>query len=106
MRLIDEALSPHLWIYSDNDLTEQQRRDHLVLEALLHLGATVAVSERGLNRDDAGEFGVPELLDEWHKLMTGLSRLLDAAGINGSRVLPPASAKQSATPTPGFHAPR
>ena len=90
MRLIDEAMAAHVWIYDDASLSEQVRRDHLVLEALLHLGATVRVSQRGLGRDEAGEFGVPELLDEWHRLMTGLSKMTIAVGLSGRRMLPPA----------------
>ncbi len=88
LRLMDEALAAHLWIYEDAGLAEQERHDHLVLEALLHLGTTVHVSERGLGNNDAGEFGVPELLAEWHKLMTGISRLLVVAGLDPRRVLP------------------
>ena len=64
MRLIDDALAAHAWIYEDADLSEQDRRDHLVLEALLHLAPAVRVSERGLGRDDAGQGGVPELIEQ------------------------------------------
>jgi len=85
---MDEALATHLWIYEDAGLAEQDRHDHLVLEALLHLGSTVMVSERGLGNSEAGNFGVPELLSEWHKLMTGISRLLVVAGLDPRRVLP------------------
>lgn len=88
LRLMDEALAAHLWIYEDAGLAEQDRHDHLVLEALLHLGSTVMVSERGLGNSEAGNFGVPELLSEWHKLMTGISRLLVVAGLDPRRVLP------------------
>ncbi|MEZ6078888.1 MAG: hypothetical protein R3C56_25405 [Pirellulaceae bacterium] len=90
MRLIDEAMAAHVWIYDDASLSEQTRRDHLVLEALLHLGATVRVSQRGLGRNDEGEFGVPELLDEWHKLMMGLTQMTIAVGLTQRNVLPPA----------------
>jgi len=75
MRLIDLVMSDHIWIYSDTLLDEQDRRDHIALEALLNLGTSVHVSERGIGRNDACEVGVPELLEEWHQLMTGLSRL-------------------------------
>lgn len=88
LRLLDEALGAHLWIYEDAGLGEQDRHDHLVLEALMHLGTTVLVSERGLGNGEASNFGVPELLTEWHKLMTGISRLLVVAGLDPSRVLP------------------
>lgn len=88
MRLIDEALAAHLWIYEDTKLTGQQRRDHIVLEALLHLGATISVSERGINASEAGQFELPGLLEQWHRLMTSLSRLFVAAGLAPQRVLP------------------
>ncbi|MEZ6134744.1 MAG: hypothetical protein R3C53_07535 [Pirellulaceae bacterium] len=88
MRLIDELLAAHAWIYEDETLDEQTRREHLVFEALLHLASEVHVSERGLGRTDAGQFGVPELLDEWHQLMTAVSKLFAAAGIDPDRGLP------------------
>lgn len=88
MRLIDEAMSAHVWIYEDATISESDRRDHLVLEALLHLSPTVQVSQRGLERNEAGEFGVPELLDQWHRLMTGLSAMTLAVGLQGRRLLP------------------
>ncbi|QDS87488.1 hypothetical protein EC9_16670 [Rosistilla ulvae] len=88
MRLMDEAMAAHAWIYDDADLSEQDRRDHLSLEALLHLSSTVRVSECGLGRSDAGQFEVPMLLDQWHRLMTGVSRLFVSAGLEPRRVLP------------------
>ncbi len=94
LRLLDEALAAHLWIYEDAGLAEQERHDHLVLEALMHLGTTVLISERGLGNGEAGNFGVPELLAEWHKLMTGISRLLVVAGLDPRRVLPKVISKK------------
>jgi len=88
LRLLDELLGEHVWIYDDAGLTEQDRRDHLVLEALLHLGSRVEVSERGVGRCEAGSFGVPELLDHWDRLMTAISRLFIAAGLAPRRVFP------------------
>ncbi len=88
MRLFDEMMSAHAWIYDDPSLSERQRREHLVLEALLHLDSSVTVSQRGLGREDMGRWGVPELLDQWHRLMTGVSRMLVAAGLAPRRVLP------------------
>lgn len=88
MRLIDEVMGAHVWIYDDADLSEQDRRDHLILEALLHLGTSVMISERGFNRCEAGEFEVPTLLEQWHRLMTGISRLFLAAGLAPRRVMP------------------
>ena len=88
MRLIDEVMAAHVWIYDDADLSEQDRRDHLILEALLHLSSSVTISQQGLGRSDAGQFEVPELLEQWHRLMTGISRLFIAAGLSPRRVLP------------------
>jgi hypothetical protein len=90
MRLIDEVMAAHVWIYDDAGLSEQDRRDHLILEALLHLGTSVAVSQRGIGRCDAGNFEVPKLLEQWHRLMTGLNRLFIAAGLAPRRIVPEA----------------
>ena len=100
LRLIDEAMAAHVWIYDDAGLSEQDRRDHLVLEALLHLGSCVAVSERGLGNGDAGTFEVPELIEQWHSLMTGISRLFVAAGLAPRRVLPETIESTSAPRAP------
>jgi len=88
MRLMDELLGDHIWIYDDAELSEQDRRDHLVIETLLHIGTEMIVSERGADRSEAGTFGVPELLDDWDRLMTAVSRLFVAAGLAPRRVLP------------------
>ncbi len=88
LKLLDQTLAVHVWIYEDVTLSEQDRRDHLVLEALMHLESSVSVSERGLGRSEAGRFEVPELLEEWHRLMVGISRLLTASGLDTQRVLP------------------
>ncbi len=88
MRLIYEAMSAHIWIYEDGTVSEKNRWDHLVLEALLHLSPTVCVSERGLGHNEATEIGVPELLLQWHRLMTGLSRMISAIGFSGRSLLP------------------
>ncbi|MCA9126493.1 MAG: hypothetical protein KDB22_05385 [Planctomycetales bacterium] len=87
MRLVDEVLAPHMWIYDDESISDQDRRDHVTLEALLHLSSSVCVSQRGLGRRDCGEYGVPELLDEWHCLMAAAQKLFIAAGVP-RRILP------------------
>ena len=56
---LDRTLQTHLWIYDDAGLTNQDRRDHLMLEALFHLDPTVRVSEQGFDRDDADCLGTP-----------------------------------------------
>lgn len=78
---LDRTLQLHLWIYDDPGLTEGDCRDHLMLEALCHLEATVRVSERGFDREDAIQIGTPETIDRWHRLMVGMNRLFLAAGL-------------------------
>ncbi len=78
---LDPTLQNHLWIYDDNGLSEQDQRDHLMLEALMHLDAAIRVSEQGFDRDDALLFGTPETVDAWHRLMVGMNRLFVAAGL-------------------------
>ena len=79
--MADHALQPHLWVYDDTGLTEQDRIDHLMLEALLHLETTIRVSERGFDRADAETFGTPDTILHWHKLIVGINRLYAAAGL-------------------------
>ena len=88
---LDRTLQTHLWIYDDPGLTEQDRRDHLMLEALMHLDPVVRISERGFSRSDAYVVGTPETIDHWHRLMVGMNRLFIAAG------LPPRSMSAVAT---------
>lgn len=86
LRLLDESFGDQVWVYDDAGLTRRERRDHLALEALLHLGTQVRVSERGFGRRDAGTFEVPDLLDQWDKLMTAINKLFAAAGLAPRRV--------------------
>ncbi len=97
---MDKALSVHLWIYDDEGLSEADCRDHLMLEALLHLEPSIQVSEQGFDRDDAALLGAPEFIDKWHKLMVGMSRLFVAAGLPPRPMSAVAglSATQSTTP--------
>jgi hypothetical protein len=81
MVAIDSALQSHLWIYEDAGLSDVQRRDHLMIEALLHLDSTIQVSERGFDRDDALLVGTPETVDCWHRFMTQVNRLYMEAGL-------------------------
>ncbi len=98
LKLLDQTLAAHVWIYEDRSLCEQDRRDHLTLEALLHLESSIAVSERGCGRSEAGCFEVPELLEEWHRLMVGISRLLSDSGLDTERVLPKLQSDPSRQP--------
>ncbi len=81
MNALDRMLQAHLWIYDDNGLSEQDCRTHLMIEALLHLEPTIRVSEQGFNRTDALEMGTPETIEMWHRLMIGMKRLFESAGM-------------------------
>lgn len=77
---MDSFFAADRWIYDDDGLTDRMRHDYLALEALLRLGPEMVVSQRGFQRDDAGYFGTPEILEQWHELMTGMSCLLAVLG--------------------------
>lgn len=94
LAMIDRLLGPHLWIYDDPKLSESDCRQHLMLEALLHLPTEIRVSEQGFNRPDSDSVAVPELIQSWHALMVGMRRLFAQAGLDrriavlaGSRVI-------------------
>lgn len=79
---LDRTLQHHGWIYTDPGLDDQQCRDHLVLEALLHLDPQIRISERGFDRPDAQQIGTPETVQQWHALMVAVHRLCWAAGFS------------------------
>lgn len=72
---LDGFFDAHRWVYDDAGLTDRCRRDHLALEALLHLEPEIRVSQRGFGRGDAAQLGTPEVLDQWHRLMSSIARL-------------------------------
>ncbi|MCA9139299.1 MAG: hypothetical protein KDB00_21140 [Planctomycetales bacterium] len=84
LAIIDRILAPHLWIYDDPGLSEFQCRQHLMLEALMHLPTEICVSQQGFDRDDAESISVPETIGSWHALMVGMRRLFAAAGLERS----------------------
>lgn len=82
MAIIDRLLTPHLWVYDDEELTETDCHQHLMLEALLHLPTEISISEKGYDRDDAHRVSVPETITQWHKLMIGMRRLFALSGLD------------------------
>lgn len=78
---LDRVLQMHLWIYDDPCLTERDCREHLMLEALLHLDPSVRVNERGFGRNDSVLIGTPETVEQWHRLIASMNRLFVAAGL-------------------------
>ena len=84
LAMVDRILAPHLWIYDDSGLSELDCRQHLMLEALMHLPTEVHVSQQGFGRGDAEAISVPETIGTWHALMIGMRRLFSAAGLDRS----------------------
>ncbi|MEM6778148.1 MAG: hypothetical protein AAF670_10870 [Planctomycetota bacterium] len=97
MHLIDTAMQPHLWIYDDAGLSDQQRQDHLMLEALMHMAPEIWVSEQGFDRPDSLRLGTPETIIAWHQTMASLSHLLISAGLVPRRMRQLATAPTSAS---------
>ena len=95
MAAIDHSLQSHLWIYDDPGLTASDCRDHLILEALLHLAPQVRVSERGFDRLDAIEIGTPETILAWHKLMVSIQNMFVMAGLPSRSMTMNQSASQA-----------
>lgn len=81
MAAINRSLQSHLWIYDDPDMHEADCRDHLMLEALLHLAPSLLVSEQGFDRSDAIQIGTPDTILLWHKLMISVQRMLAVHGL-------------------------
>ena len=79
MAAVDRRFQRHRWIYEDGDLSDLDRQDHLMLEALCHLDPSLQISERGFDREDAHLIGTPETVARWHRLMTEMHRLAFAA---------------------------
>jgi hypothetical protein len=81
LAVLDRVLQPHLWIYEEATLSDTDRRDHLMIEALFHLEPTIQVSQRGYDRADAELIGTLETIEQWHQLIVAVTRLLVAAGL-------------------------
>ena len=67
-----ESLGP---IYQDNEISDDQRLDSVIVESLLDLGSEIAVSEQGFGRDDMEKWETFDIVMYWHQLMTALSRI-------------------------------
>ena len=87
--IIDRILAPHLWIYDDPKLSDRQRLQHLMVEALLHLPTEILVSERGFGRPDCNRVSVPEAIQSWHAMVVGFTRMFYAMRLDrgGAAVL-------------------
>jgi hypothetical protein len=96
---LDPTLQVHVWIYDDPGLSTQDCRDHMMLEALFHLDPAIRVSEQGFDRDDALLVGTPEIVDRWHRLMVGMSRLFVAAGLRPRSIAELATSTSAAVMT-------
>ena len=81
LAVVDIALQPHLWIYDDPALSEIDCRDHLMVEALLHLDAAIRVSQQGFDRQDAELVGTPETIQQWYALIVAVTKMFVDAGL-------------------------
>ena len=53
----------------------EEPADYTQLADLTRLGATIRVSQRGFDRDDADEFDTLDIVTEWNQLLVALDRL-------------------------------
>lgn len=96
---IQRKLDAHLWIYDEPTLSDNDRRDHLMVEALLHLSPSIRVSRRGFDSDQFERFGTPETVLSYHRLMTGMRELFAAAGVPAATMQDVAGVKPVGVPT-------
>jgi len=106
MNALDSRLQAHQWIYDDPQLSDQDCRDHLMLEALMHLDPAIRISEQGFGRSDAYYVGTPETVDRWHRLMVGMKKLFITAGLAPQRMSQVVGDRQVAAKHPKTRRPR
>jgi hypothetical protein len=81
LAIIDRILEPHLWIYDDSKLSDLDRLQHLMLEALLHLPTEIQISERGFDHAEVAVVPVPDTIERWHGVMVAIQDQLTSAGL-------------------------
>ncbi|MDZ4847813.1 MAG: hypothetical protein SGI77_00840 [Pirellulaceae bacterium] len=62
-------------VYDDPSLGDSQKLDSAIVESLLDLGPSIAVSELGFDREDAEQLETFDVVMYWHQLMMAMSRL-------------------------------
>lgn len=89
LEALDRFFAEMTWVFDDPTLSDNERRDHFAVEALMRLGSTVQVSQRGF-RDEPAEWtlGLPtgqidplcldtaDLLDLHFRLAVAMRRFL------------------------------
>lgn len=71
-------------------LSEEDQPEHGFADGLMKLGETIAVSEVGWGRDEAGCFDTADTLAEWNQLVIAVARLearLETNPISGHRMV-------------------
>ncbi len=62
-------------VYDDSELSPNEKGEVAVVQGIMVLGNSVAISEQGFDRDDAIKLDTFDLVVQWHQLMVALSRL-------------------------------
>ena len=60
---------------ADSEFTDPQKLDQVLMQVLVELDTTVAVSEMGFDRVDASVYETFDLAVQWHQLACALIRL-------------------------------
>ncbi len=73
--VVHKSLQQVVPIYDDVELTPSEKNDVAIVQGMMVLGNSIAISEIGFDRDDAQQLDTFELVVQWHQLMVALSRL-------------------------------
>lgn len=65
------------FMYENDEFTEDERIDQVMMQALIELEPTITVSELGFNRADAVHLETYDIAMQWHQLAQALNRLED-----------------------------
>jgi hypothetical protein len=72
---VHKALQQVVPVYDDIELSPSEKSDVAMVQGMMVLGNSVAISELGFDRSDAQQLDTFELVVQWHQLMIALSRL-------------------------------
>lgn len=74
---VHSSLSELSFIYENDEFTEDERVDQVMMQALIELEPTITVSELGFNRADSVHLETYEVAMQWHQLAQAMKRLED-----------------------------
>lgn len=73
--LVHKAMKDVLPAYDDLLLTDDERFEIAIVHGLMQLDNTVAVDERGFDRQAQENLDVYQLIESWHALMSALLKM-------------------------------